>query len=770
MSHSRSYVTPGSNRLRKNLARFPVVAACFRIFFRVALWATLSVCAVSKNVSCVASVYSLSCLLRKLYPFYEPELRLRGLDAFCLQYGLQSHRALKKKSMDEFATGPVTSVAISPSGRLLAAVAEDSILATVSLPLCSSNDRECRKLAAADRVSVDIDPTASICFSGETIVYTASSKGSFSRYCVEPGKPASKTYTVSDPHGHAGPVTGIACVNPESIIVTCGKDKLIRCWDPETRQCVSRLPGHKYEVRAVAVAQSSAEGFSETVNIVASGGRDKTVRLWDVRASDSNAIHVFSGHSGWVHDVAISGCGPTRPHPVVLSCAGDKTVRMWNLAMMKEELVLTGHEYRVWGVAVASDGSFAVSGSTDATVRAWNLAPDALDDERCHIFDGHRDSVLSVAVTPDGSSCASGCEDGSLFVWNTSCLFGRHQQTSVTEDCLTVLETLRVGEFPDSAVKARQSESHLVEESNNLEILNGVSEASSRVSERMNSVCSQATPSPKVEIEFESSLDHLAAFQDYLTGDSEVVSRLDSDLTFDGSAKAVESGALEQAFRLRELGHRDQDVTSAVFDDISAREAQAEVSEHVPAVEAGSAQTAEEETSRTEDVNATENTPSVASSRAESPKKEQTDQSLPSAMQSTAAVTAGNTLTPAIENWISFEADHASACAEVNADMESASKQDTVSNSRTYRSDDVQLIASSQVSFKTQKTTLKEPFVGAVPGDQDPVVFLDMNQARSSIFAPLNQDQPATRANGELRSIHVRLLDISRRLDLLLQG
>lgn len=239
--------------------------------------------------------------------------------------------------------------------------------------------------------------------------------------------PPATDYTLADAHGAGVEVTGVAAVTASSLVVTSGKDALVRCWDAETRQTVARLSGHKYEVRAVSVAES--DGAGQVVNVVASAGRDKTVRLWDVRAGESGGIHVFSGHTGWVHDVAISGGGGRS---VVVSCAGDKTVRLWDLKMMKEARVFSGHEYRVWGVAVTEDGAFAISGSTDSSVRAWNLAEGAEGaEETSVVYEGHRDSVISVAVSRDGKCGVSGSEDGSVLVWNTSTLFGRSVEENV---------------------------------------------------------------------------------------------------------------------------------------------------------------------------------------------------------------------------------------------------------------------------------------------------------------------------------------------------
>ncbi len=64
-------------------------------------------------------------------------------------------------------------------------------------------------------------------------------------------------------------------------------------------------------------------------------------------------------------------------------------------------------------VAIAPDGSRAVSGSFDGTVKVWDLDNDrsvgpALD---------HGDCVTTVAITPDGRHVVSGSADGTVKIW-----------------------------------------------------------------------------------------------------------------------------------------------------------------------------------------------------------------------------------------------------------------------------------------------------------------------------------------------------------------
>lgn len=223
--------------------------------------------------------------------------------------------------------------------------------------------------------------------------------------------------------------------------------------------------GHRYDVRALALAYDGGDGGGDDlqtphVSVVASAGRDRTVRLWDVRSSNS-LIATLEGHSGWVHDVSILGVGTSSPSssssishgdsttttgssmangvgagdPVVVSCSGDKTVRVWDMRTLRQRALFRGHQYRIWAVDVATSPRFAASASTDATIRLWDLASSigsgdnstANGSDEGLVLEGHTDSVLALAVRPDGRMIVSACEDGTLYAWNGAMWMNREK-------------------------------------------------------------------------------------------------------------------------------------------------------------------------------------------------------------------------------------------------------------------------------------------------------------------------------------------------------
>jgi WD40 repeat protein len=92
----------------------------------------------------------------------------------------------------------------------------------------------------------------------------------------------------------------------------------------------------------------------------------------------------------------------------------DNTLRLLDLASGETLRTLEGHTSRVSAVAVLGDGSRALSGSSDTTLRLWDLA----SGETLRTLEGHTSRVSAVAVLGDGSRALSGSYDHTLRLWD----------------------------------------------------------------------------------------------------------------------------------------------------------------------------------------------------------------------------------------------------------------------------------------------------------------------------------------------------------------
>jgi WD40 repeat protein/gas vesicle protein len=161
------------------------------------------------------------------------------------------------------------------------------------------------------------------------------------------------------------------------------------------------LNGHSESIFSV--------GFSPDGKLLASGSRDKSIKVWNI--SEKHEEFTLYGHSSSILSVCFSIGGK-----LLASGSGDKTIKIWNISERHEEFNLTGHSHDVNSVCFSPDGKLLASGSDDKTIKVWNIG------EKCEEFtlNGHSGGVNSVYFSSDGKLLASGSSDKSIKVWNVS--------------------------------------------------------------------------------------------------------------------------------------------------------------------------------------------------------------------------------------------------------------------------------------------------------------------------------------------------------------
>jgi phospholipase A-2-activating protein len=190
-------------------------------------------------------------------------------------------------------------------------------------------------------------------------------------------------------------------------LATGSRDKTIKLWDEvegdaAAFECAATLAGHADFVSALAWAPPGAwPGFPG--GALLSGGRDARVLVWDP-AAPAAPLQRLEGHK---YQVAALAAGPAG---AALSASLDGTLRLWRGGAC--ERVLEGHQGAVLACAILPGGATAVSGGGDRTVRAWNLADGKCTFERL----AHEDSVRALASLP-GVGLVTGSHDASLKVW-----------------------------------------------------------------------------------------------------------------------------------------------------------------------------------------------------------------------------------------------------------------------------------------------------------------------------------------------------------------
>ncbi len=177
-------------------------------------------------------------------------------------------------------------------------------------------------------------------------------------------------------------------ISPDSrLLATGGNENTVKLWDAEHGRELRTLAGLGESVHTLA--------FSPKGTALAAGVVGGFVVIWDV-ASGKEVVRLPGGFAiDWSPDgtvLAAKGAGTT-----------EDSIRLWDTGTWREIRALSGHTEKVWSVAWRPDGKVLTSVGDDRTMRMWDPA----SGREIRVIDTRVASMTSVAWRPDGKVLAT---------------------------------------------------------------------------------------------------------------------------------------------------------------------------------------------------------------------------------------------------------------------------------------------------------------------------------------------------------------------------
>eukprot|EP00452_MALV-II_sp_L67-6_P000097 gene97-289_t len=208
--------------------------------------------------------------------------------------------------------------------------------------------------------------------------------------------------------GHAQDVT-MAAFHPAMHQVISGSlDGTLYAWHFKQQLRPFKFVGHTGPVHDVAV---SADG-----SFFCSAGQDKTVNIW-MNNSKGTPASSIKAHTAAVRSVDLS-----HDTTLLASAADDKIVKLWQVAASGSKFVLSfeGHTHWVRSARfAANDSNVLVTCGDDKSVRIWDSRAAGQKDRGCVFkFVDHLSRVNRAVFHPDGSCVASASDDHAVKIWD----------------------------------------------------------------------------------------------------------------------------------------------------------------------------------------------------------------------------------------------------------------------------------------------------------------------------------------------------------------
>ncbi|WNG60069.1 PQQ-binding-like beta-propeller repeat protein [Archangium gephyra] len=205
----------------------------------------------------------------------------------------------------------------------------------------------------------------------------------------------------SEWQAHDGSVTSVA-FSGKGLLATGGEDGKVRLWNVDSGQSEAEPFSLDGPINSVA--------FSHDGRLLAVAGNEGRIRLWNVATRKPLKL------SMWTSDgEPISSLGFSPTQPILAGGSSTGRVLLWDLNEGEAPWLDGKHEREVFQVVFSTDGTRLVSASADESLFIWSVQEKSREQVIPTQSSG---SPTSVAFHPSGAFLAWGDDWGTVTLWD----------------------------------------------------------------------------------------------------------------------------------------------------------------------------------------------------------------------------------------------------------------------------------------------------------------------------------------------------------------
>ena len=268
-----------------------------------------------------------------------------------------------------------------------------------------------------DVTAMDISP------SGRVLVFALRSNFRIYVYALSPPRSPFAFSQTAVCVGHKGYVSGVALFpSPQFQLASCALDGSLRVWSCSTGEEEARISHTSSDVNAVTVSQSGEDVY------YAAGA---TVTVWSLT---DDSLRTLSPGSGSLGSARLISLELAPPHDAfVIAGTQHGSVAVWDLESGMCMQHLSGHRGRVLGLVAMPPDLLTNAGTHDDHASYGSVFTGSVDDKSIRHFQierrkvdtatiqriRHKEATTCLALATDGSYILTGSADRSVIVWST---------------------------------------------------------------------------------------------------------------------------------------------------------------------------------------------------------------------------------------------------------------------------------------------------------------------------------------------------------------